>query len=125
MTLTEQAQAIINQKARCNEDITELSKIAFNMAVYYAKYKQKAGVMEAEYNLTRVEESRIAREWGASAWDSEQIGKLKAEIKFWKYRELKDRLVGMKAVMDQIDAFRIAYYVNEKWIDNALYNKNK
>lgn len=120
ITLREQASNIINQKARCSEDILELSKIAFNMSKAYANARKIAGEMEAWYNLMRAKETNNSIKDWKSVSESDQIGKLKAEISYGKYREEKEKLIGMREVIKQIDAFRIAYYVNEKWIEQAL-----
>ncbi len=123
MNLRDKATKIIRQQARTDDDIVELSQIAYEMSIIYLNARVKAWEMEAEYNLHRIEKTREARKEGLAVWEAGDVGKFYAETQHWGYRVAKEECVGMKEILNQIDNFRISYYRKEKSIDQALTNK--
>lgn len=122
MNLRNKALSIINQKACTDDDILELSRISFKMSIAYSKAREIVWEMEWNYNKSRSEKTLEAKkeiEW-ISMSESEQTGKFYAECKYWEYRKHYESCVWMRSVIEQIDAFRIAYYRKEKWIETAL-----
>jgi len=123
MTLRDDATNIINQPDRTNQDIIDLSKIAYKMAVHYMSARIIAGEQEAMYNLARAKKTREARESWMAVWEAGDVGKLAAEMAHWNYRIMKEESIGMKEILNQIDGFKISYYRREKSIDWAITNK--
>jgi hypothetical protein len=62
MSLTDEAQKIINTKARTEEDITQLSNIVYMMSSLYREKMNLANEQEQRYNLTRSQETQKAME---------------------------------------------------------------
>lgn len=124
-TRTDKAMKIIRQKDRTPDDIIKLSQISMKMAALYREARVQCAKMEWEYNKERPRvalEEKEARKISMAQADKE--GKLFAENRYWKYRIYYEECVGMRAVLEQIDAFRISYYRREKGIDSALMDNN-
>jgi len=120
MTLIDQANAIIDQKAHTDEDITELKKIAFKMSKLYDEYSTNAGMQETLYNQTRsevyIQAKKKAKESEKKYTEAELewVAKARAEEKYGDFRIHKARASSFKVVIDSIQSFCIDYYFRQK-----------
>ena len=117
MSLRDRAREIILQKDHTDEDIVELSRISYDMSLNYYKARIIVWKLEWEYNKARPEKTLESKETGKTMWFAEQTGKLYAECKYWDYRKIYQDCVGMSTVIEQINAFRFAYYRLAKGVE--------
>jgi len=113
MTLSEKANDIIMQPAHTDDDILELSKIAWQMWLLYWKSAAIAWEQEANYNQTRATSYEEHRK-DSTQWDAERKAKLDAEVLYWDFRTLKGKVTQMKSFIERIDKVCIAYYFKAK-----------
>lgn len=122
MSLTDEAQKIINQKAQTEEDIINLSKIVYMMSSLYREKMNLANEQEQNYNLIRSQETQKAMESWKKITEAAEIGKLKAEELYWDYRTMEADCKWMLQVMNSIREFKIAWYVQNKWTTDFISN---
>ncbi len=122
MTLTDEAQKIINQKAQTEEDIIQLSKIVYMMSSLYREKMNLANEQEQMYNLVKSQEIRKAMESWKKVTEATEIWKLVAEEQYWDYRVKEADCKGMLQVMNSIREFKIAWYVANKWTTDFISN---
>jgi len=122
MSLTDEAQKIINQNAQTEEDIIQLSKIVYMMSSLYRDKMNLANEQEQRYNLTRSQETQKAMDSWKKITEAAEIGKLKAEEKYWDYRTMEADCKWMLQVMNSIREFKIAWFVSNKWTTDFISN---
>ena len=122
MSLTDEAQKIINQKAQTEEDIIQLSKIVYMMSSLYREKMNLANEQEQMYNLVRSQETKKAMESWKKITEAAEIWKWIAEEKHWDYRVMEADCKGMLQVMNSIREFKIAWYVANKWTTDFISN---
>lgn len=122
MSLTDEAQKIINSKAQTEEDIIQLSKIVYMMSSLYRDKMNLANEQEQRYNLTRSQETQKAMESWKKITEASEIGKLKAEEQYWDYRTMEADCKWMLQVMNAIREFKIAWYVSNKGTTDFISN---
>jgi len=123
ITLTQRATNIINSKAHDDNDMIQLSKIEFAMAVQYRPAMNIATEMEEEYNKMRWKFAQEARDEWKGSTEASELGKFRAELEFWWYRSLKTDLGAMKNIMSAIEWFKVSYYFREKGLRTYLDSK--
>ena len=122
MSLTDEAQKIINQKAQTEEDIIQLSKIVYMMSSLYRDKMNLANEQEQMYNLVRSQETQTAIEGWKKITEAAEIWKRIAEEKHWDYRVMEADCKWMLQVMNSIREFKIAWYVANKWTTDFISN---
>lgn len=122
MSLTDEAQKIINQKAQTEEDIIQLSKIVYMMSSLYREKMNLANEQEQMYNLVRSQETKKAMESWKKITEAAEIWKWIAEEKHWDYRVMEADCKWMLQVMNSIREFKIAWYVSNKWTNDFISN---
>lgn len=122
MSLTDEAQKIINQKAQTEEDIIQLSKIVYMMSSLYRDKMNLANEQEQMYNLVRSQETQTAIESWKKITEAAEIWKRIAEEKHWDYRVMEADCKWMLQVMNSIREFKIAWYVANKWTTDFISN---
>lgn len=122
MSLTDEAQKIINQKAQTEEDIIQLSKIVYMMSSLYRDKMNLANEQEQMYNLVRSQETQKAIESWKKITEAAEIWKRIAEEKHWDYRVMEADCKWMLQVMNSIREFKIAWYVANKWTTDFISN---
>lgn len=122
MSLTDEAQKIINQKAQTEEDIIQLSKIVYMMSSLYRDKMNLANEQEQMYNLVRSQETKKAMESWKKITEAAEIWKWIAEEKHWDYRVMEADCKWMLQVMNSIREFKIAWYVANKWTNDFISN---
>lgn len=122
MSLTDEAQKIINQKAQTEEDIIQLSKIVYMMSSLYKDKMNLANEQEQMYNLVRSQETKKAMESWKKITEAAEIWKWIAEEKYWDYRVMEADCKWMLQVMNSIREFKIAWYVANKWTNDFISN---
>ena len=122
MSLTDEAQKIINAPSQTEEDIIQLSKIVYMMSSLYRDKMNIANGQEQMYNLTRSQETQKAMESWKKITEAAEIGKLKAEEKYWDYRTMEADCKGMLQVMNSIREFKIAWFVSNTWTTDFISN---
>ena len=122
MSLTDEAQKIINQKAQTEEDIIQLSKIVYMMSSLYKDKMNLANEQEQMYNLVRSQETKKAMESWKKITEAAEIWKWIAEDKYWDYRVMEADCKWMLQVMNSIREFKIAWYVANKWTNDFISN---
>lgn len=122
MSLTDEAQKIINAPAQTEDDIIQLSKIVYMMSSLYRDKMNMANEQEQMYNLVRSQETQKAMESWKKITEAAEIGKLKAEEQYWDYRIMEADCKGMLQVMNSIREFKIAWYVSNKWTTDFISN---
>ena len=122
MTLTDEAQKIINQKAQTEEDIIQLSKIVYMMSSLYREKMNLANEQEQMYNLVKSQEIRKAMESWKKVTEATEIWKLIAEEQYGDYRVKEADCKWMLQVMNSIREFKIAWYVANKWTTDFISN---
>lgn len=122
MSLTDEAQKIINQNAQTEEDIIQLSKIVYMMSSLYRDKMNLANEQEQRYNLTRSQETQKAMESWKKITEAAEIGKLKAEEQYGDYRTMEADCKWMLQVMNSIREFKIAWFVSNKWTTDFISN---
>ena len=122
MSLTDEAQKIINQKAQTEEDIIQLSKIVYMMSSLYREKMNLANEQEQMYNLVRSQETRKAMESWKKITEASEIWKLIAEEQYGDYRVKQADCKWMLQVMMSIREFKIAWYVSNKWTTDFISN---
>lgn len=122
MSLTDEAQKIINAPAQTEDDIIQLSKIVYMMSSLYRDKMNLANEQEQMYNLTRSQETQKAMESWKKITEAAEIGKLKAEELYWDYRTMEADCKGMLQVMNSIREFKIAWFVSNKWTTDFISN---
>lgn len=122
MSLTDEAQKIINQKAQTEEDIIQLSKIVYMMSSLYREKMNLANEQEQMYNLVRSQETKKAMESWKKITEATEIWKWIAEEKHWDYRVMEADCKWMLQVMNSIREFKIAWYVANKWTNDFISN---
>lgn len=122
MSLTDEAQKIINATAQTEEDIIQLSKIVYMMSSLYRDKMNLANEQEQRYNLTRSQETQKAMESWKKITEAAEIGKLKAEEQYWDYRIMEADCKWMLQVMNSIREFKIAWFVSNKWTTDFISN---
>ena len=122
MSLTDEAQKIINQKAQTEEDIIQLSKIVYMMSSLYKDKMNLANEQEQMYNLVRSQETKKAMESWKKITEAAEIWKWIAEEKHWDYRVMEADCKWMLQVMNSIREFKIAWYVANKWTTDFISN---
>ena len=122
MSLTDEAQKIINQKAQTEEDIIQLSKILYMMSSLYRDKMNLANEQEQMYNLVRSQETQKAMESWKKVTEASEIGKRMAEEKYGDYRTMEADCKWMLQVMNSIREFKIAWYVANKWTTDFISN---
>ena len=122
MSLTDEAQKIINQKAQTEEDIIELSKIVYMMSSLYRDKMNLANEQEQMYNLIRSQETQKAMESWKKVTEAAEIGKRIAEEKYGDYRTMEADCKWMLQVMNSIREFKIAWYVANKGTTEFISN---
>lgn len=122
MSLTDEAQKIINQKAQTEEDIIQLSKIVYMMSSLYREKMDLANEQEQMYNLVRSQETKKAMESWKKVTEASEIWKLIAEEQYWDYRVKQSDCKWMLQVMTSIREFKIAWYVSNKWTTDFISN---
>ena len=122
MSLTDEAQKIINQKAQTEEDIIQLSKIVYMMSSLYKDKMNLANEQEQMYNLVRSQETKKAMESWKKITEAAEIWKWIAEEKYWDYRVMEADCKWMLQVMNSIREFKIARYVANKWTNDFISN---
>lgn len=122
MSLTDEAQKIINQNAQTEEDIIQLSKIVYMMSYLYREKMNLANEQEQRYNLTRSQETQKAMESWKKITEAAEIGKLKAEEQYGDYRTMEADCKWMLQVMNSIREFKIAWFVSNKWTTDFISN---
>lgn len=125
MSLTDEAQKIINQKAQTWEDIIQLSKIVYMMSSLYRDKMNLANEQEQMYNLVRSQETQKAMESWKKITEAAEIWKRIAEEQHWDYRTMEADCKWMKQIIDSIREFKIAWFVVNKWLtDFTSDNRN-
>lgn len=122
MSLTDEAQKIINQQAQTEEDIIQLSKIVYMMSSLYKDKMNLANEQEQMYNLVRSQETKKAMESWKKITEAAEIWKWIAEEKYWDYRVMEADCKWMLQVMNSIREFKIAWYVANKWTNDFISN---
>lgn len=122
MSLTDEAQKIINAPAQTEEDIIQLSKIVYMMSSLYRDKMNLANEQEQRYNLTRSQETQKAMESWKKITEAAEIGKLKAEEQYGDYRIMEADCKWMLQVMNSIREFKIAWFVSNKWTTDFISN---
>lgn len=122
MSLTDEAQKIINQNTQTEEDIIQLSKIVYMMSSLYREKMNLANEQEQRYNLTRSQETQKAMESWKKITEAAEIGKLKAEEQYGDYRIMEADCKWMLQVMNSIREFKIAWFVSNKWTTDFISN---
>lgn len=122
MSLTDEAQKIINQKAQTEEDIIQLSKIVYMMSSLYKDKMNLANEQEQMYNLVRSQETKKAMESWKKITEAAEIWKWIAEEKYGDYRVMEADCKWMLQVMNSIREFKIAWYVANKWTNDFISN---
>ena len=122
MSLTDEAQKIINAPAQTEEDIIQLSKIVYMMSSLYRDKMNLANEQEQMYNLTRSQETQKAMESWKKITEAAEIGKLKAEEQYGDYRTMEADCKWMLQVMNSIREFKIAWFVSNKWTTDFISN---
>ena len=122
MSLTDEAQKIINQQAQTEEDIIQLSKIVYMMSSLYKEKMNLANEQEQMYNLVRSQETKKAMESWKKVTEAAEIWKWIAEEKYWDYRTMEADCKWMLQVMNSIREFKIAWYVANKWTNDFISN---
>lgn len=122
MSLTDEAQKIINQKAQTEEDIIQLSKIVYMMSSLYRDKMNLANEQEQMYNLVRSQETQTAIESWKKITEAAEIWKRIAEEKHWDYRVMEADCKWMLQVMNSIREFKIAWYVSNKGTTEFISN---
>ena len=122
MSLTDEAQKIINQNAQTEEDIIQLSKIVYMMSSLYKDKMNLANEQEQMYNLVRSQETKKAMESWKKITEAAEIWKWIAEEKYWDYRVMEADCKWMLQVMNSIREFKIAWYVANKWTNDFISN---
>ena len=122
MSLTDEAQKIINQKAQTEEDIIQLSKIVYMMSSLYREKMNLANEQEQMYNLIRSQETQKAMESWKKITEAAEIWKWIAEEKHWDYRVMEADCKWMLQVMNSIREFKIAWYVANKGTTEFISN---
>lgn len=122
MSLTDEAQKIINAPAQTEDDIIQLSKIVYMMSSLYRDKMNLANEQEQMYNLTRSQETQKAMESWKKITEAAEIGKLKAEELYWDYRTMEADCKWMLQVMNSIREFKIAWFVSNKWTTDFISN---
>lgn len=122
MSLTDEAQKIINAPAQTEEDIIQLSKIVYMMSSLYRDKMNLANEQEQRYNLTRSQETQKAMESWKKITEAAEIGKLKAEEQYGDYRTMEADCKWMLQVMNSIREFKIAWFVSNKWTTDFISN---
>lgn len=122
MSLTDEAQKIINQKAQTEEDIIQLSKIVYMMSSLYREKMNLANEQEQMYNLVRSQETKKAMESWKKVTEASEIWKLIAEEQYWDYRVKQSDCKWMLQIMTSIREFKIAWYVSNKWTTDFISN---
>lgn len=122
MSLTDEAQKIINQNAQTEEDIIQLSKIVYMMSSLYREKMNLANEQEQRYNLTRSQETQKAMESWKKITEAAEVGKLKAEEQYGDYRTMEADCKWMLQVMNSIREFKIAWFVSNKWTTDFISN---
>lgn len=122
MSLTDEAQKIISQKAQTEEDIIQLSKIVYMMSSLYREKMNLANEQEQMYNLVRSQETKKAMESWKKVTEASEIWKLMAEEQYGDYRVKEADCKGMLQVMNSIREFKIAWYVSNKWTTDFISN---
>ena len=122
MSLTDEAQKIINQKAQTWEDIIQLSKIVFMMTSLYKQKLLLANEQEQMYNLVRSQEAKKAMESWKKITEAAEIWKWIAEEKYGDYRTLEADCKWMLEMIRAIREFKIARYVENKWTNDFISN---
>lgn len=122
MSLTDEAQKIINQNAQTEEDIIQLSKIVYMMSSLYRDKMNLANEQEQRYNLARSQETQKAMESWKKITEAAEIGKLKAEEQYGDYRTMEADCKWMLQVMNSIREFKIAWFVSNKWTTDFISN---
>lgn len=124
MTLIDEAEKIINSKAQTATDIKELSKIAFMMSKLYKQALNLAAEREMAYKLEISNSTEQATNEWKKITEADAIWKRKAEQLYWDYRKMQSDCKGMKEVMDRIDKFNVAWYVENKQEWAFISNNN-
>lgn len=122
MSLTDEAQKIINQKAQTEEDIIQLSKIVYMMSSLYRDKMNLANEQEQMYNLVRSKETKKAMESWKKVTEAAEIWKWIAEEKYGDYRTMEADCKWMLQVMNSIREFKIAWYVANKGTTDFISN---
>lgn len=122
MSLTDEAQKIINAPAQTEEDIIQLSKIVYMMSSLYREKMNLANEQEQRYNLTRSQETQKAMESWKKITEAAEIWKLKAEEQYGDYRTMEADCKWMLQVMNSIREFKIAWFVSNKWTTDFISN---
>lgn len=122
MSLTDEAQKIINQNAQTEEDIIQLSKIVYMMSSLYREKMNLANEQEQMYNLVRSQETKKAMESWKKVTEAAEIWKWIAEEKYGDYRTMEADCKWMLQVMNSIREFKIAWYVANKWTNDFISN---
>lgn len=122
MSLTDEAQKIINQNAQTEEDIIQLSRIVYMMSSLYRDKMNLANEQEQMYNLIRSQETQKAMESWKKITEAAEIGKRIAEEKCWDYRTMEADCKWMLQVMNSIREFKIAWYVSNKGTTEFISN---
>lgn len=120
MSLVEQANEIINKLPLEEVGARQLQKIKREMSLVYDEAVVGAGIAEQMYNHIRAEKyisiKKATRQDGKRFTDNEadRIAKQEAEDKYWNFRLLKAKAMGMKAKIQAIEGICLDYYSNRK-----------
>lgn len=110
-TLIEKASNIIHSDGCTKEDLVEISRIEFDMAVLNYRAMKLLGKATDEYNAKRSEITVDLRETGLSMAESTERGKQIALKKVPNLTEMEKVCNGFKDVITSVRWFKIAEYV--------------
>lgn len=121
-TLSSKASSIINSEYHTRQDMKELSKIEFNMALVAKDASTLAIRQEENYNLKRSEVILEERGRKRSITEAAEIWKYIAEKEYWDYRSMKEKAKWMWQVIASIRWFKISVYSSEKENDEMMWS---
>ena len=110
---------IINQKWHTLEDMKNLSKYKYYLAIEYKETNTRGSAREWSYNWFRSSANRAyIDEWMAitkAGW----LAKDDAEQEYWDYGEIKSEAQGIMAMIKAIEWFIIVLQIEHKSLNDT------
>ena len=122
MSLIDRASAIISEVSHTDDDIMELARIKWEMALLYWKTHILWAESEENFNKERASKYVQLMEEKMTQWDREKKAKESAEIAYWSYRAINAKANAIKESIRSIEWFCIAYYRKAKSEESASTN---
>ncbi|MBO7713848.1 MAG: hypothetical protein J6S85_09790 [Methanobrevibacter sp.] len=121
-TLIDKATRIIHSDGCTKDDLVEISRVEFDMAVQYYKAMRLLGEATDKYNKIKSDRTVELRKAGLSMAESTETAKQIALDKIPDLTEMEKVCNGFKEVISSVRGFKIAEYV--KGNETEQYNNS-